>query len=154
MDPPSDPALESAFGSRARLLTLAALANAARPLTGYRVAAMTGVPRPKVYPILRRAVAAGLVRETRTGFRLIDPDVRTLLRKRIRIYWLDDLLAEHERREPEVREVTAWLRRTKRARVRGPPGWQPRNPRLYRRDPEKDRILREMGLQPSVNDPA
>src|SRR5271170_6733661 len=84
---PLDPALATLFGSRTRLLTMAVLANAEEPLTGYRVAKVAGLPRQKVYPEIRRGVRAGLVGESASGFRLLDPDVKALLRKRVRIRW-------------------------------------------------------------------
>ncbi|MCI4319163.1 MAG: hypothetical protein L3K23_03390 [Thermoplasmata archaeon] len=82
-----DPSLLSLFGSRTRLLTMAVLANADEPLTGYRVAVIAGLPREKVYPELRKGIATGLLRSSSNGFRMVDSDVRALLRKRVRIRW-------------------------------------------------------------------
>jgi hypothetical protein len=83
----TDPALVAFCGSVARARTLGALANAVAPMTGYRVAKVSGVPEPKVYPELRRALRAGIVRKEGKGFRLIDEDLRFLLQKRVRLYW-------------------------------------------------------------------
>jgi hypothetical protein len=82
-----DPGLTALFGSRARLLTMAVLANADEPLTGYRIAKIARLPRQKVYPELRRGVESGLVERSGEGFRLSDSDIRTVLRKRVRIRW-------------------------------------------------------------------
>ena len=82
-----DPALESLFGSRARLLTMAVLANADEPLTGYRVSKIAGVPAQKVYPEIKKAVETGVVKEAEGGFVLSDPDIRELLQRRVRIRW-------------------------------------------------------------------
>ena len=90
-----DPALVALFGSENRALTLAALANSSLPLTGYRVARITGTQPIKVYAELRRLGKSGLVRESptaggRMGWTLEDPDVRSLLRRRARISWGED----------------------------------------------------------------
>jgi hypothetical protein len=85
-----DPALMAMFGSRARLLTMAVLANAERPMTGYRVAAVAGLPRPMVYPEIRKGISANVIVETARGYRFADADLRDLLRKRVRISWLED----------------------------------------------------------------
>ena len=79
-----DPALVAFLGSETRARTLGVLANAEFPMTGYRVAVVAGVPRSRVYRELRRAIEAGIVRIEKDGYRLIDPDFRILLRKRIR----------------------------------------------------------------------
>jgi hypothetical protein len=83
----TDPALVAFCGSEARARTLGTLANAVAPMTGYRVAKVSGIPEPKVYPELRRAVRAGIVRKEVNGYRLIDEDLRLLLQKRVRLYW-------------------------------------------------------------------
>jgi hypothetical protein len=85
-----DPGLAEFTGSETRVLTLGVLANATRPLTGYRVAKIAGRPEIKVYEELRRAIGAGTVEKTVDGFRLVDPDLRALLRKRVRLYWSED----------------------------------------------------------------
>ena len=85
-----DPALVDLVGSEARLLSLAVLANADAPMTGYRVAAVADLPRQKVYPLLRRALDSGIVRRTEAGYVLIDGDIRDLLRRRVRIEWSED----------------------------------------------------------------
>jgi hypothetical protein len=87
MSDQTDPALVAFCGSETRARTLGALANAVSPMTGYRVAKVSGIPEPKVYPELRRAVRAGIVRMEENGYRLIDDDLRTLLQKRVRLYW-------------------------------------------------------------------
>jgi len=83
----TDPAIVAFCGSETRARTLAVLANASFPMSGYRVARVAQVAEPKVYQELRRAVGVGTVRRLRTGYLLADPDIRTLLRMRVRIYW-------------------------------------------------------------------
>ncbi|MGA8543335.1 MAG: hypothetical protein WB947_07370 [Thermoplasmata archaeon] len=152
MEDSSDPALASLFGSRTRLLTMAVLANAEQPMSGYRVAKVAGLPRQKVYPEIRRGVDAGLVVETPSGFRLADADVRALLRKRVRIRWTEDWDRARAGRSPEV---TADLRRI-RASLKGVRTYEPKNRipsaalRELERDPAKDQILRRMGARPSL----
>ncbi len=155
-----DTVLEAAFGSRARLLTLAALANSDEPLTGYRVAVVANLPRPKVYVELRKGIEAGLLERVSGGFRLSDPDLRTLLRKRVRIRWD----AEWDRSRKRWNEETAELLRAGLEEVRGrirqnpdylrPPGWKspPEASRWQKeleRPPQKDRVLRPAGLRTS-----
>ena len=87
MSATSDAALEAFCGSRTRLLTLGVLAAAEVPLTGYRVALVAGLPREKVYPELRRSIAAGSVVKGESGYSLVDREPRKLLRSRIRVVW-------------------------------------------------------------------
>jgi DNA-binding transcriptional ArsR family regulator len=97
-----DPGLVALFGSQTRVRTLAPLACSPSPLTAYRVAWMTGVQRTKVYSELRRLAAAGVVAERKSGgnrstWELVDPEVRSLLRRRARISWSEDWLADLNR---------------------------------------------------------
>lgn len=93
-----DPALVAFLGSETRARTLGVLANAEFPMTGYRVAVVAGVPRSRVYRELRRAIEAGIVRIEKDGYRLIDPDFRILLRKRIRWSWSEDWARKYDDR--------------------------------------------------------
>ena len=86
----TDPAIVAFCGSETRARTLGVLANASFPMSGYRVAKVAGLAEPKVYAELRRAVGAGTVRRTRAGYVLVDADLRTLLRLRVRLYWDKD----------------------------------------------------------------
>ncbi len=90
-----DPALTQLFGSRTRLLSLAVLANADRPLTGYRVARTAGLSKIKAYEQLRAALAAGWLVRSGPGFVMPEGDLRTFLRRRLRIRWSVDLTAPH-----------------------------------------------------------
>lgn len=56
-------------------------------MTGYRVALVAELPREKVYPELRKAIAAGSVTKTKLGYSLVDPEIRQLLRSRVRVVW-------------------------------------------------------------------
>jgi hypothetical protein len=154
MEVPLDPALTELFGSRTRLLTMAVLANAEAPMTGYRVAKVADLPRPKVYTEIRRAMKAGLVRfaQAGDGYVMADPDVRLLLRKRVRIRWLDDMTAS--------RAVRGWDAGRELARIRADPSrvplYDPKNRipasalREMERDPRKNEVLRRMGLPVSA----
>jgi hypothetical protein len=108
-----DPGLQEFAGSKTRVLTLGALANATRPLTGYRVAKITRLPEIKVYEVLRRATKVGTVRRMRRGFRLVDPDLRSLLQKRVRMFWSEDWYSdetERSLRADVARDVdTSWF---------------------------------------------
>jgi hypothetical protein len=147
-----DPGLTALFGSRARLLTLAVLANADEPLTGYRVAKIAGVPRQKVYPELRRGVATGLLERSGDGFRLSDSDIRAILRKRVRIRWDAEWDRARVSRAVKVASELGQIR----ASLKGVETYDPTNRipvealRELERDPEKNRVLRRLGLRPSL----
>jgi len=145
-----DRRLVALCGSERRLRVLAVLANASRPLTGYRVALIGEVPVSKVYGELRKLEKSGLVGlRGSSGWVLRDPDLGSFLRKRIRIVWWKDWFDRQERRERADRVFLGRLRAAARPRFSRDPGWAPRNPSLYRRDPRKDEALIEMGLRPS-----
>lgn len=147
----SDDALEAFCGSRARLLTLGVLAAAEAPLSGYRVAEVAGLPRPKVYPELRKASEAGIVARSERGYSLVDPELRSLLRTRVRVtwdwYWDRSDRPTSEALERELRHI----RRTrKRVALFDPKNRIPEDAvRELTRDPEKNRALRRVGLRPS-----
>jgi hypothetical protein len=146
-----DPLLASFVGSTNRLLTLAVLANADEPLTGYRVAKIANLPRQKVYPELRRSIESGLVRKTTSGFTLTDADVRILLRKRVRIRWDEEWdrarWAQLATPNSELAEITQALRGT---RLFDPENRIPAAAlRELERVDEKNRTLRKYGARPS-----
>jgi hypothetical protein len=145
----TDPAIEQFCGSRARLETLGVLAAAETPMTGYRVAQIAGLPREKVYPELRKAVALGTVEKGEAGYSLIDGDLRTLLRERVRVTfesaWDRPLSARAV--EAELRQIR---RQTRKTRLYDPANRIPAAAiRELERDPEKNRTLRRLGLRPS-----
>lgn len=90
MRPTVDPALAALCGSETRALTLGVLANAELPMSGYRIAKVADLPRPKVYVELAKAIAAGSVRKGVRGYRLTDLGIRALLRPRVRLFWSGD----------------------------------------------------------------
>ena len=99
-----DPGLAALFGSEDRVRTLAALANAEAPLTAYRVASIVRMKPPNVYRELKRLLEVAEVQrattpEGRDGWTLVDPNVRTLLQRRQRIVWSQDLARGMEARE-------------------------------------------------------
>ncbi|MGP8077116.1 MAG: hypothetical protein ACLQD8_04815 [Thermoplasmata archaeon] len=147
MEPDLDPRLVALFGSETRVRTLAVLASAHAPMTAYRIGKVGGVSMPKVYREVARLEMAGLIEAHQAGWVLLDRDVRALLRKRIRISWAPDWLAERTRRLPGERALFERLRKTPHARPS--PGWQPRDPKRFQRSAFKDEILRNMGLRTS-----
>ncbi len=159
MEPWPDPALVSLFGSRARVLTIAALANSAEPLTGYRISFVTGVPRPKVYGELWKGVHTGIIREDPNGFVLIDADIRALLRRRVRVSWDEEW--DRARGDADA-TIGAVYERVLASLPDDPEFYRPRNwkptaetVRCLRskiRPPEKDRILREEGGRTSYRE--
>jgi hypothetical protein len=133
-----DPALVALTGSRTRLLTLAVLANAAEPLSGYRVAEVAGLPRQNVYPELRRGLITGMIKKVAGGFLLSDDDVRALLQKRVPTSF-----------RPSASAVDRLYRRLE---ALPPPNWEGLGPIRYnlRRRREKDELLKKQGMRPSV----
>jgi hypothetical protein len=115
----TDPDLLWLFGSEARILSLAVLANAGRPLTGYRVAQLAGLPRIKVYEQLQRAERANWILRVADGYRMPEGELRTLLRQRIRVAWSSDLAASVDSRARQERAIlnrrgsTSWFDLTK-----------------------------------------
>jgi len=149
MKPRVDALLVAAFGSETRVLTLAALANSTAPLTAYRVAKIAGLRPPKVYDEIRRARASGLVTQSAGKLSLRDPDLRSLLRKRVRLFGWDDWRSGKDRWEPIRKTIANRLRTMSPPRFRGERGWSPRHREVYHRDPRKNESLREMGLRKS-----
>jgi hypothetical protein len=144
-----DPRLVALLGSETRLRVLAVLASAYRPLTAYRVGKTGAVPLPKAYRELYRMEQAGLVARDGTGWTLLDRDVRSLLRKRVRIRWFEDLRAE---RDQNSRRRRATLRRLNSLTPpQFPVDWKPRDPNEVARDLRKDEILRGLGLRGSIH---
>lgn len=149
-----DQGLVTLFGSETRLRTLAPLANSTGPLTAYRVADLADLPRTKVNKELARLAKAGIVavRSTGTGRRLWvmdDPDLRRLLRRKVRIDWAGDLAASAPELAKRTRSVIDASRAMPlapgllRGRVRR------RNSPDFDRPPEKDAALRRNGLRVS-----
>jgi hypothetical protein len=152
-----DPSLLSLFGSQTRLLTMAVLANADEPLTGYRVAAIAGLPREKVYPELRKGITTGLLTAARDGFRMVDMDIQALLRKRVRIRWDEEWDRARTGWNEETRNrLTTFLASipTDSAYLR-PKGWKPspsarKAIREMERPLSKDVVLSRRGLRTSA----
>ncbi len=148
----SDLALSGFCGSRARLLTLSVLAAADAPLTGYRIADVSGLPRAKVYPELRKALAVGSAQKTASGYTLVDLDLRRLLRKRVRVTW-DAVWDAPDRRSTGAvdRELAKIQRAQRRVAIFNPNNRIPKEAiRELERDPEKDRALERLGLRTSI----
>ena len=133
---------------------LVTLANATRPLTACRIATRPGVQRTKVNAELRRLAAANILKAAprasgRALWQVSDPDIRRLIRRRARIAWSEDLVADAPRLAAQTRRVVALsqerpvdLRILKRE-------FTPRNPEEFVRPPEKDALLRRLGLRVS-----
>lgn len=147
---PADRRLAALFGSEARLRTLGVLANAFRPLTGYRVGRTADVALPKVYRELRRLQRVGLVAHAADGWTLTDPDVESFLRKRYRVSWSVDWFQEVARRASDDKALLARLRRLPPPKF--PRGWKPRARGGDRRRRDKDALLADLGQGPSLHD--
>ena len=156
----TDPALVAFCGSETRVRTLGVLANAEFPMTGYRVAKVAGVPESKVYPELRKGIRVGIVRKERSGYRLIDSDLRGLLRKRVRLFWDVDWDRAREGWGAETSRILEQGMSAIRRRLQGdvsylrPKGWKPpaaarRWNRELRRPRGKDARLRRRGQRTS-----
>lgn len=150
------PELNWFVGSQNRLLTMAVLANAQKPLTGYRVAVIADLPREKVYPELRRSVDSGVIAKDARGYRMLDEDLRSLLRKRVRLSWDEDWDEARKRLDAssgaEMSAILASLPTD--SKFLRPTGWKPsraarRSIKEMTRDPRKDALLRSMGLRTS-----
>jgi len=141
MEKAADPGLVRFCGSETRVLTLGVLANSEAPLTGYRVAKISNLPQTKVYQELRRGIEAGYVERQARGFRLSDPDLRTLLKKRVRISWSEDWFGGEKRRTERSRAVasmsTSWY---DPSRYTPNPAVARRYSREIERPPEKDEL--------------
>ena len=101
----ADTALVAFCGSGTRVAALGVLANSDRPLTAYRVSKLSGVQPIKVYQALARASKAGLVQRTARGYRLTDPDIRDLLRKRVRVYWSESWYDQERARAERAEQI-------------------------------------------------
>lgn len=149
-----DPGLAALFGSEDRVRTLAALANAEAPLTAYRVACMVGMEPPNVYRELRRLlqfneVERALTPEGRDGWAVIDPDVRALLRRRLRIVWSRDLIRGARERGQRATLSVRNSSRTPLDLSKFTPG-RPLSATAVRRRLQKDQILARAGASTSV----
>jgi hypothetical protein len=130
------------------------LANAEAPLTGYRIAAMVGMEPPNVYRELNRLLECKEVKksttpEGRNGWSMVDPDVRNLLRRRLRIVWSQDLArgaVERERRADSVLQRSA-LEPLDLSKFK--PG-RPLAEAEAKRRREKDEILGRAGARTSI----
>ena len=152
------------FGSENRALVLCVLANAAAPLTAYRVAKTFGGQKIKVGAELRKLETAGIVSRSKleggqVAWRLRDPDLRSFLCRRIRVSFdvdwdggkpgsgeaVNQLLDEIEARLPEPSSRPGFYR---------PRAWRPTPEarallREMARSPEKDAILRKYAARTS-----
>ena len=157
MGPEVDASLVSLCGSRTRLLTMAVLANANEPLTGYRISLIANLPREKVYPELRKGVATGILEAGNGGFRMVDADVQALLRKRIRIRWDQEWDRARRGWDEETREKLSNLLASipNDPTYLRPRGWKPspsarKAIREMERPPSKDALLAGRGLRTSA----
>ncbi len=149
-----DPGLTALFGSEDRVKTLAALANAEAPLTAYRVASMVGIKPPNVYRELKRLLQFNEVEraptpEGRDGWTVTDPDVRTLLRRRLRIVWSRDLIRGARERGERAALSARTSSRTPLDLSKFTPGRPPSATALRRRI-QKDHVLARAGAPTSI----
>ncbi len=149
MPPKIDPAVVTLLGSRTRAATLGALANASSALTAYRLARITGLQPIKVSAELRRLRDAGFLAATateqgRVAWTLTDDSLRSFLRPRVRLVWLDDLnatIAANIRKRATQPKLNIDLRQFKPNPSSVP------NRKEFLRSPWKDRTLAALGLR-------
>jgi len=146
----ADRGLVAFCGSETRVSTLGVLANAERPLTGYRISKLAGLQPIKVYRELERAIRAGLVGKSESGYRLLDRDVRTLLQKRVRVSWSEAWFADEGERAKRSRKVlensVAWY---DPRRYKSNSKVAKRYATEIQRPPEKDKLSQRVGVGPS-----
>ena len=124
------------FGSEARVLVLAVLANAYRPLTGYRVAKTGEVPRPKAYEQLERLAKAGVAPTRRRDGSCSTRTSRPSSESGCGSSWDVDWFSERERRQPETDAFLARLDKTPPPAK--PKGWKPRSGTLRQLNRERE----------------
>ncbi len=149
----SDSGLAGLFGSAARARTLAALASASLPLTGYRIASLAAIQPIKAYSELKRLMSLGFVasrpiRKGTTGWVLADPDIRNLCLKRARLVWEPDWEQDVSRRAFKAKSILGVLGQIDLRRYRPNPA-AVTNRSEFVRPRAKDRALRRAGLAPS-----
>lgn len=154
---PIETGLETLFGSVTRARTLAALASASSPLTGYRVSLLAATQPIKTYAELRKLRKLGIVTERtigigKVGWELADPDLRSLCRRRARISWSRDWSKDVEVRTKAAKIAVAALEVPTAKSYRGNADSVP-NRAEFIRNPEKDRVLRQVRLAPSTRRP-
>ncbi|MGI0128863.1 MAG: hypothetical protein ACREEC_01685, partial [Thermoplasmata archaeon] len=134
--------------------TLAALANADAPLTAYRIASITGMKPPNVYRELKRLLPFNEVEKApapggKEGWRLVDADVKALLRRRLRVVWSEDLLRGARERG---RRAAISIRRSSLVPLdlSAFASGRPPSAAAVRRRLDKDRVLEKAGAPTSV----
>lgn len=144
------------FGGSDRTAMLAALANSSEPLTGYRVARISGVQPIKVYNELRQLARIGVVTECslelgKKGWQMTDPDLRNFLRRRVRLFWSQSFLRDRRKDASRAEAINKqWAEQPPidlEKYIR--PEWIPQFPEDYERPPEKDQVLARLGLRTS-----
>lgn len=146
-----DPSLRRLFGGQTRVLVLGVLANSAEPLTAYRVAQMSGAQVSKTVVELRRLAKCGVARQLSGSsgpakWILIEPGLREMLRRRVRIVSSAELVRRVGRRAR--RDTRPARDRIDLTRFRPTPTLVP-NQQEFLRPRGKDRILDELGLPTS-----
>lgn len=143
-----DPDISALFGSETRVRTLAVLANSPAPLTGYRIAQISGDERTKVYDTLRGLARSGIIlsarrADGRESWELVDPDLRRMLIRRVRLAgekeW-DSAVASR------VDRAKAFMTAVETMNLHGFPPPSKETIRELRRPEVKDRALAAAGL--------
>lgn len=146
--------LAALFGSATRGATLGVLANGERPLSGYRIAKLAGCQQTKVNAVLfalrdEKLVVSVPLGPNRRGWVLEDPDLRRFLRRKFRVSWSEDWLDHRTREASRDQEIRRRWAGQKPVELSNFNGFEPRKPEEFVRSPERDRVLRELGLAPS-----
>lgn len=145
-----DPDTVALFGSETRVRTLAILSNSSMPLTGYRIAKISGDQPIKVYTVLRSLAESSLVGRRRVGrgrtvWTMVDPDLRRFFRRRVRISWEFDWNSEAARRAAATQALPTGVLDVDLTNFRSSARPTPKL-RELKRSPRKDRILASAGL--------
>ena len=152
MGVPIDPGMAALFGSATRARTLAVLANSPEPLTGYRIAEVSGDERIKVYSVLASLAKTGVVTSAQRDdgravvWTLRDSDIRSLLRRRVRLVGEGEWDAGVARRLSERKVVRDRILEIDLSKY---PSLPREVVRELERPPRKDRELVAAGLRPS-----
>lgn len=149
----ADPQPVGLFRGGLRAATLAALASARNPLTGYRVAQLARKQRVKVNCELRTLQDLGVVSQVdigvgKRGWILNDPDLRRYFQRTMRISWSEDWFSD---REAVTRRNQLILRKLDRKPVDLSKfrGYAPPFPAEFAGRAETDRELAALGLRRS-----
>jgi hypothetical protein len=149
----AEPQPVALFRGEIRAATLAVLASARNPLTGYRIAQIARKQRIKVNSELKTLLDIGLVSRAAAttgnpGWVLTDPDLRRYFQRTMRISWSEDWFTGRAARQ---KRNLAFLRKLARNPVDLTKfsGYKPPFPEEFAGRAETDKELAALGLRQS-----